>query len=156
VADFNTAVAITLQHEGGYVNNPADPGGATNMGIEQRDLPNIPIQTLTVAQATQYYFQNYWKNFYAQINFNTIASKLFDMGVLFGVQTSVMLLQQALNVTPADGIFGPNTLQSVNSHDPAMVMLAYRARLHEHEIGVGEAHPTDVVFEKGWSNRIDS
>ena len=155
MSDFNTAVQITLRNEGGYVDNPLDPGGATNMGIEQRDLPNIPIQTLTVAQATQYYFQNYWKTFYSQIIFQPIANKLFDMGVLFGVITSIIILQRAVGVT-ADGNFGPDTLQAVNASAPGMLLVSYKFQLHQHEIDVGDAHPTDVVFEKGWGTRIDS
>ena len=38
MADFNKAIAIILKHEGGYVNDPDDPGGETNMGITKRDF----------------------------------------------------------------------------------------------------------------------
>jgi lysozyme family protein len=155
MADFYQAVQLTLQHEGGYVNSPNDSGGATNMGIEQRDLPNTPIQTLTTAQATQYYSQNYWKPFDSQITSQPLASKLFDMGVLFGVGTAVALLQQVLGIA-ADGVFGPATLQSVNAAEPVGLLNLYKVRLHSHEVNVGDAHPTDIVFEKGWSARIDS
>ena len=113
MADFQIAVALTLKNEGGYVDNPLDPGGATNMGVEQRDLPDIPIRSLTIAQATTYYAQNYWKLYYSQIAAQLIANKIFDMGVLFGVGTAVMLLQQTLaqQVTGIadDGNFGPAT-----------------------------------------------
>ena len=160
MADFQIAVALTLKNEGGYVDNPLDPGGATNMGVEQRDLPDIPIRSLTIAQATTYYAQNYWKLYYSQIAAQLIANKLFDMGVLFGVGTAVMLLQQTLaqQVTGIadDGNFGPATLQATNGYNPILLLAQYKVRLHSHEVGVGIAHPTDVIFEAGWSTRIDS
>src|SRR5271157_1591973 len=108
MADFETAVLLTLRNEGGYTDNPADPGGATNMGIEQREMPNIDIKTLTVDQATAFYQETYWKPLYSQIENQSVANKLFDLGVLFGVGTAVIILQSVLGLK-MDGIFGPMT-----------------------------------------------
>lgn len=46
MARFEDAIKLTLIHEGGYVNNPADPGGETNMGITKRDHPNEDIKNM--------------------------------------------------------------------------------------------------------------
>ena len=89
------------------------------MGVEQRDLPDIDIRTLTVAQATAYYAQNYWKSYYSQIDSQAIANKLFDLGVLFGVQTAIKFLQSTLGIS-TDGVFGINTLEAVNSADAGL------------------------------------
>lgn len=157
MADFNTAVAITLDinHEGGYVDNPLDRGGPTNGGITQTDMPGVDLKTLTYAQKAAYYLEHYWKQYYSQIMPQMIANKLFDMGVLFGVGTAIMLLQQVLGVN-ADGNFGPASLQAVNFSEPVGLLGQYKARLLTHEVGVGDAHPTDVVFEGGWVRRINS
>src|ERR1700686_393552 len=96
MADFNQAVAKTLVHEGGYVDNPNDPGGATKYGITQADMPGINIADITTEQAVAYYAEHYWKTLYSQITDQSLAEKLFDMGVLFGVGTAVKLLQIAL------------------------------------------------------------
>jgi len=50
--NFNLAIPVILQHEGGYVNDPNDAGGATKYGISQRTYPNLDIANLTVAQAS--------------------------------------------------------------------------------------------------------
>ena len=61
MADFNQAVVLTLKHEGGFVDNPADPGGATNMGITQRDLPGVDIRNLSTPLAMNYYREHFWR-----------------------------------------------------------------------------------------------
>jgi lysozyme family protein len=160
MADFNTAVVLTLRHEGGYVNDSNDAGGATNMGIEQRDVPGIPIQTLTVAQAIEYYQEHFWNPLYNGITSQDLASKLFDMGVLFGVKTAVMLLQQMTTFKKMsltiDGEFGPNTLTAVNASDPAALLALFKNRLVLHARSLVAAHPTDQEFLEGWLTRIYS
>ena len=154
MASFDIAVALTLVHEGGFEDNPADPGGATSMGIEQRDVPSIPIQTLTLAQATQYYAQSYWKPFYSQINDQPTASKLFDLGVLFGVGTAVKFLQITLGVT-VDEDFGPATLQALNEA-PAGFLDRYKAAMWQHAQAIVTKTPSSLMFLTGWQRRIMS
>jgi lysozyme family protein len=154
VADFQIAVSLTLQHEGGFSDSPNDPGGATNMGVEQRDLPNIPIRSLTVAQATAYYAQNYWKLYYSQIESQDIANKLFDLGVLFGVGTAVGMLQKTLLI-PSDGVFGPATLAAVNQADSGFLQ-RFKDKLYQYAQGVAFRNPQEGIFLVGWQRRIQS
>jgi lysozyme family protein len=154
MASFQIAVALTLQHEGGYVDNPADPGGATNMGVEQRDVPDIPIRTLTVEQATAFYSANYWKPFYSQINDQAGASKLFDMGVLFGITEAVEQIQRVLQIEP-DGDFGPETLCYVNEAGSGL-LAAYKAAMLQRARAITEERPSEIIFLNGWMNRINS
>ena len=154
MASFSIAVALTLQHEGGYVDNAVDPGGATNMGITQADMPGQDMKTLTVAQATYYYLQNYWKPFYSQISNQAIASKLFDLGVLFGVATAVKGLQQVLSLV-VDGVFGPMTLAAVNAASGS-VLGDYKNVMNQHAAGIAAANPRESIFLAGWLRRINS
>ncbi len=149
MANFNIAVALTLKNEGGYVDNLSDPGGATNMGVEQRDVPNIPIGELTQEQAITYYSANYWKSLYSEIEDQFVANKLFDMGVLFGVGTAVQMLQGILKLT-VDGVFGPQTLAAVNGADSFSLLVAYKTVLVQHAINIGAEHPEEREFVVGW------
>jgi lysozyme family protein len=155
MADFRTAVLKTLTHEGGYVNNPNDSGGATNFGITQKDLPGQDMQLLTEDQAVNYYDEHYWKSLYSQIDSQLIADKLFDSGVLFGVGTAVTILQLTLSIVQ-DGAFGPGTLTAVNQADETSLLLGYKTNLVTHAFNIAIAHPQDRVFIKGWTSRINS
>jgi lysozyme family protein len=157
MADLSQSIEITLRHEGGYVNNPEDAGGATNMGIEQRDLPNIPIKTLTVAQAVAYYQEHYVKPWMSHIESQIVADKVFDMGVLLGVSTAVRLLQRALSFPNAqqDGEFGPETLSAVNE-DGDNLLAPYKAVLAAHFRWIVQQEPSQQEFLQGWLNRAES
>ena len=159
MADFNQAIQKTLIHEGGYVNNPHDSGGATKYGITQRDMPNIDIRNLTQEQAVEYYREHYWKDLYSQIAYQLLAEKLFDMGVLMGVGTAVRLLQLTLKnkiaIVP-DGVFGPETLTDINQRDGAELLGSYRVMLNQHCINIVNNNPNDSDFIQGWINRINS
>jgi lysozyme family protein len=155
VANFNMAVALTLKNEGGYVDNLSDPGGATNMGVLQRDLPNIPIQTLTAAQAMIFYEIIFWKPLYDEIEDQFVANKLFDMGVLFGMGTAVQMLQGILKLA-VDGVFGPQTLAAVNGADSFSLLVAYKTVLVQHAINIGAEHPEEREFVVGWMRRVNS
>ena len=58
--DFDKAVKFTLKWEGGYSNDPHDSGGETNFGISKRSYPDLDISKLTLKQAKEIYYQNYW------------------------------------------------------------------------------------------------
>ena len=154
MADPKVAISLTIQHEGGFEDNPDDPGGATNMGVTQRDLPNINIRDLTVFQATNYYIQSYWKPLYSQIANQSVANKIFDFGVLFGIGTAVKILQEVLKIG-ADGMFGEETLAAVNEADPVSLLLAYRTNFVQHALAIGAARPTERQFVSGWIRRIN-
>jgi len=157
VSDFMQAVQKTLIHEGGYVNNPADPGGATNFGIIQSDMPGVDMRTITREQAIAYYAAHYWNDFYTQIVDQLLAEKLFDSGVLFGVKTAVKMLQITLVNKVSlvtDGEFGPGTLSAVNQN--ANLLPAYRTILINHCMNVVNNRPESSVFVSGWVRRINS
>ena len=58
--DFDKALKFVLKWEGGYSNDPQDPGGETNFGISKRSYPELDISKLTFKQAKEIYYQNYW------------------------------------------------------------------------------------------------
>lgn len=156
MADFLTAVAKTIIHEGGYVNNPADRGGPTKFGITQSDMPGVDISGLQVTQAEAYYQEHYWKPLYSQITKQEVADKLFDMGVLFGVKTATRMLQTSMESEihlVSDGDFGPETLSDVNLYAS---LPQYRTTLIQHVINIVHNDPSQNIFSAGWVNRINS
>ncbi len=58
--NFERAIAFVLRHEGGYVNDPRDPGGETKFGISKRAYPGFDIKNLTEEQAIEIYRKDYW------------------------------------------------------------------------------------------------
>ena len=172
MADAKIAILLTLQHEGGYQNNPSDHANwssgiigvgrlvGTKYGITALDLPGADIEHLTPDDATAYYSKNYWKSNYSQISSQPIANKLFDLGVLMGVGTAVKALQFVLNLT-ADGVFGPVTLASLNAATPVTavaekVLDEFKQQLKEHAKQIAAENPTEAKFLGGWETRIDS
>lgn len=115
--DFADCAAWTEGMEGGFVDDPRDPGGATNRGVTIHTLSawrKAPctvqdVQALTSAEANAIYRAWYW----APVNGDGLPAgvdlMLFDYGVNRGVHTSSVLLQSVLGV-PADGDIGPFTL----------------------------------------------
>lgn len=152
MAEINLALQKVLANEGGYVNDPDDPGGATKYGVTQSDMPDVDIQSITPEQATAYYQAHFINPLYTSIRSQAILDKLVDMGVLFGFTESVLLLQFALALK-MDGVFGPVTLSAVNSSD---CLQHYKDILAQHAYNIVRARPRDAKFYQGWLNRIAS
>lgn len=117
MADFLTAVAKTIEYEGGLVDDPDDPGGLTNFGIALKEHPELTasdIRMMTRTRAIGIYREKYWNDLYGQIEEQVVATSLFDWGVTSYPPTAVKGLQAILPVEK-DGAFGLKTLYAVNN-----------------------------------------
>jgi len=94
MADFLQAAKFVLKREGGYVNDPADPGGATNMGITQntytawlkkQGLPNVDVRKITTDEVHAIYREHYWEPVVRGGFTQAQALIFFDTAVNFGV-----------------------------------------------------------------------
>jgi lysozyme family protein len=157
MGDFNKAFAFTIGEEGGYVNNVADPGGATNFGITIATLSayrgaqcsNEDVQDLTLEEAQDIYRQNYWNIILGDKLPNAIAMATFDGAVNSGTEQSVKWLQRALG-TIVDGVVGPNTVRLCISCD----ILTIANAAIDRRLTFLQTLPEWNVFGDGWSNRI--
>lgn len=158
---FQKAVGVVLAHEGGYVNNPNDPGGETRWGISKRSYPNLDIKSLTREQAIEIYRRDWWDRLrLGEIQDPDVATKVLDLSVNVGAKTGIMLLQRALAAAgkpvSVDGVMGPQTIAAVNAADPRMVLAALRSEAAGHYRLLIAKNSKLAVFERGWLNRAYS
>lgn len=151
-ATFAQCFSIVVGIEGGYVNDPKDPGGETKYGISKRAYPNLNIASLTLAQAESIYFTDYWSKSQCDRLPPAVALCVFDCAVNCGVGAVPNLLkalQQMLGVVQ-DGIIGPITQAALARADLAsMVAYAQGARIL-YQTGLSN-WPT---YRVGWSRRM--
>jgi lysozyme family protein len=114
---------------GGYTHDPSDSGGETKWGISKRSHPTQNIKTLTYTQAVDIYKEQYWNELYDYIKSDSLAFKLFDMGVLSGQRKAILNLQKAIvacgYLVRCDGNFGPITLTATNIINEAILYGRY-------------------------------
>jgi len=161
MSNFQTAISVVLAHEGGYVNNPADPGGETNFGISKRSYPNVDIANLTVDQATAIYLRDFWQPYgYDSIINDDCATKIFDTAVNIGNSRSFKFTQQALNTLGNNIVvgstFGVETITDLNAADPAAFLAAFRSILSDYYKGLVAAKPSLSIYLRGWLIRAQS
>lgn len=147
--NFEQSFERLIGHEGGYSNNPADPGGETNFGISKRAYPMENIRGMTLARAKTIYLRDYWGPAGCDAVPDGLKFDLFDMAVNSGVTTAIRTLQNAVGAT-ADGIIGPKTLQAINSM-PAPRLVA---RFNGWRLAFMANTTQWDKFSRGWARRI--
>lgn len=163
--EFLAAVARVLKDEGRFVDNPADPGGATKFGISQRSYPNLDIRNLTRDGAIEIYFRDWWTHFRFGDLPSGIAAKVFDLAVNMGAAHATICLQRALRACGRaiedDGILGEETIRSaaatVNfSREPvetSALMAALRSEAAGYYRTLAAHDERSDEFLRGWLNR---
>lgn len=157
--EFDRSLAKTLVYEGGYVNHPKDPGGATNQGITQRvyddyrkqhNLTSRPVKQLAATERDAIYRQRYWDLIKGDMLPAGVSYVLFDGAVHSGVSQSVKWLQRALGIK-ADGVIGPATLTAVRAINDQDALIA---KIVERRMTFLKALKTWKTFGKGWTRRV--
>lgn len=121
--NFYPSLRFTLEHEGGYTDDPDDPGNwtggkkgkgvleGTNFGISAAAYPHLDIKALTQEDAARIYKVDYWN----PVNGDALPAGVdlftFDFGVNAGPFESTTCLQQLIGVS-TDGVVGPITLKA--------------------------------------------
>jgi lysozyme family protein len=147
--DFDTAFTRLIGEEGGYVNDPQDPGGETNFGISKRAYPTEDIKNMTLARAKLIYKVDYWDKVRADELPAEIRFDLFDVAVNGGITRAIKLLQGAVNETQ-DGVLGPKTLAAAIAMEPFRLV----ARYNGWRLDYLNDLPTWLRFGKGWAQRV--
>lgn len=162
---FRRALEHVLESEGGYVDHPDDPGGATNMGITRKTLarwrqvspwwalPKSAVRDLEDSEAAQIYRSRYWSASGANRMPRGIALALFDFAVNSGVGRAARGLQKILGVK-RDGIVGPLTLAALRAFIDATGEPALVDRLCDDRLGFLRRLTTFAIFGRGWLRRV--
>lgn len=163
MADFEPAVTITLQHEGGFYHNPVT-GEIVNHGItlkfvqSSRYRPNADeafIQNLTTAEASAIYQTYFWNaNHIGSINDQNLANKVFDLTVNMG-PAALKLLQSAVNCA-ADGVLGPISIAQINARDPVELLAEYKQLAARRYTEIAQGNQELAGDLTGWLARLDS
>jgi len=154
---FERAFAEVLRHEGGFVQHPRDPGGATKFGVTWEALAAFrecsvsvdDVRNLTQAEAKTIYRRRFWDAVRSGDLPPGLDLAVFDFAVHSGPARAVRMLQDSLGVA-ADGIVGPVTLEAARRADPGDVI----RRLTETRLGFLTRLATWPVFGRGWRRRV--
>lgn len=156
-ASFDRSLAEVLLHEGGFVNHPADPGGATKYGITRTTLSRFrgrpvsveDVRGLTREEAGTIYRRRYWDAVRGDELPAGLDLALFDFAVNSGPDRAVRTLQGILGV-PADGIVCPRTLEAARNAEAADVV----RRLTRARLAFLSGLASWPIFGRGWRSRV--
>jgi lysozyme family protein len=166
-SDFNGALAFVLQAEGGYSDDPDDPGGATNKGIEQTEYDvwrkrkgeaAQDVRLITEEEAAAIYKANYWDAVHGDYIASALAYALFDTAVNLGCSGAIRDLQDELGVA-STGIFDSATSASYQEYiNKAHSPLALAGNVLDRRVAayhrIAANSPKLAKFLDGWLNRV--
>ena len=146
---FDAAVALTLSYEGGYADDPLDPGRETKFGISKAQYPGVNITGLTRGGAEAIYRRDYWDRYRCAELPPPLAVCYFDALVNHAPANPARWLQAALGVA-VDGGVGPRTLAAARAcPDPVAACRDFTVSRIEYV----KTLPTYARFGRGWHAR---
>lgn len=152
---FDDAFDRLLGHEGGYSNNPTDPGGETMWGVTARVARSNgytgEMRSMPRDLAKKIYRAAYWDAIKAEQLPDSVRFHVFDAAVNSGTKQAIQWLQRCVGVGD-DGVIGPMTLGAVAKANPDRLAAAYSGM----RLDFMTSLPTWGAFGKGWARRIAS
>ena len=169
MANIEKLAPFILRWEGGFVNDPVDKGGATNMGVTigtwrsvgydkdgDGDIDVDDLHLLDKEDVIERVLRpHYWNRWRADEILNqSVANILVDWVWASGTH-GIKRPQRILGVT-ADGIVGPKTIAAVNSMDPMELHFRIKNDRIKFIDEICQRDPSQERFRKGWMNRINA
>lgn len=163
-ARLAAALPFVLRWEGGFVDDPDDPGGRTNQGITQavydgwrrrQGLPAQGVEIIADAEVQAIYESDYWVPPRCDLLGDPLDLVQFDTAVNMGVGRAVRFLQSAADCE-VDGDFGPRTQRAVAGCDHGQLVAQYCDLREAYYRRLVEKNPKLAKFLKGWLNRLDA
>lgn len=184
MAKFKDAITFVLDNEGGFVDDPNDPGGSTNYGISckflnkycdkelltdifghNKNITPDEIKSLSRDNAIKIYEKCFWQKYpYEKINDQELATRVFDFTIHKNPYESHRILQSAFNkLLPdnsafkikIDGIIGPKTLKSINYKDSKMILGRFKSLRADFYRILCLKNENLRQYLKGWLNRAN-
>lgn len=157
-ANFPSSLAAVLVHEGGFVCNPNDPGGATCKGVTQavyddwrasHGLAAQTVREIAEAEVEAIYFNLYWHAIQGDELPSGVDYCCFDFAFNSGPNRAARFLQRVCGVAE-DGKIGPATLAAAKTVPPVRLI----DKLCDARLQFLQSLPTWKFFGKGWSRRV--
>lgn len=147
---FDKAFDLVIGAEGGYSADKRDPGGETMYGISKRQYPNLDIKNLSLQQAKEIYYRDYWTPIEACRLNERLAIYYFDCAVNQGVPTAKKLMQKHCGVI-ADGVIGNATRTAMMTLKPTddNKFMDLREERYRKTVNFD-------IYGKGWLNRLEN
>ena len=161
-SEFEKALKRILKHEGGFVNDPLDSGGMTNLGVTKRvweefvghPVSEADMRALTPEIIAPMYKMKYWNSSYCEVLPKGLDYVVFDFAVNAGTGRSVKTLQSAIGCV-ADGVIGPKTMAVINDANPKDLIAKFSDARADFYQGIVARKPNQARFIKGWLNRVE-
>lgn len=161
--NFDSAFSHVMQSEGGYVNDPKDPGGETNLGVTKaawsayigRPVADGEMAALTKDVVKPFYKKMYWDKMHGDELPKGLDYLAFDFAVNAGTGQAAKFIQRAVGAT-ADGAIGPATMALVLKADPRTLILGFTNQKEMFYKDLAERKPDLNKFLKGWLTRTSS
>ena len=158
--NFDDSFARVIQSEGGYVNDPHDAGGETNLGVTKaawssylgRPIEAGEMKALTVDLVKPFYKKMYWDKMHCDELPKGLDYAAFDFAVNAGVGQSSKFIQRSVGAKD-DGSIGPATLAAVAKADPRTLLQGFTNQKVAFYRGLVEKNSTQEKFLKGWLAR---
>ena len=128
---FDKIIKFVLDEEGGYVNNPNDPGGETNYGISKRQYPNVDIRGLSRDKAVEIYKKDYWEKIQGDSLPYPMDMCAMDTAVNMGVASATDILR-------ANSDYRDFLLERIDRY-----------------LGIVLRRPASKEFFRGWITRVN-
>ncbi len=164
MAKFGPAFKRTVMIEGGYSDREADRGGKTKYGISQRSYPDLDIANLTVEEARDIYYRDFWKPFLLEEFIRqSVAEEFFDTGVNMGPSSAIWCAQMAINLIAegdplvVDKKMGPKTLAEINKWSGGrwwrVLLKGMDGFQFARYVQIVEEDPSQEANIRGWINQ---
>ena len=160
--NFAECVGLTLRHEGGFVNNPKDPGGATNKGVTLatfslflgRKATAAELMAISDVQLLTIYRKYFWDKICGDDLPGGLDFCVFDFAVNSGPSRAAKMLQSLVGAE-TDGVIGQKTLLSLESYISRETLPRTIDQYQAKRMHYLEALPHFPTFGKGWTRRVN-
>jgi len=166
MAEIKKLSPIVAKWEAGFVNDPTDKGGATNMGItigtwrqigyDKTGDGIIDIKDIRALDEHDFsaVLKIYWNRWQANRLINQSVANILVDWVFTSGAWGIKIPQRILGLKE-DGVVGPATLKAINSvNQKELFEKIFEAR-KKFFIDIVKNNPSQKRFIKGWLNRLN-